>query len=99
MNDSKNRDSETSEVLDAIISSSIEDLFTPILKTGELTDSPEDEVFFIRILIDKAVQTTPDSKNHFDSYLKYLNYILAGDYTDIEEIVDNYQNEYANVEF
>ncbi len=99
MNDTNDKDSETVKVLDAVISGSIVDLFNPIIKTGELSNSPEDEVLFIRVLIDKAVQTAPDSKNHFNSYLKYLNYILTEDYNNIEEIVDNYQKEYPNVEF
>ncbi len=99
MNESNSKDSETIEVLNNIICGSIVDLFKPIIKTGELSNSPEDEVLFIRVLIDKAVQTDPNSKNHFDSYLKYLNYILTKDYNDIEEVVDNYQKEYPNAEF
>jgi len=99
LNDEKNKDSDTAKVLNAVINESIVDLFKPILKTGELSNSPEDEVLFIRVLIDKAVKNDPNSKNHFNSYLKYLNYILTEDYNDIEEVVDNYQKEYPNVEF
>jgi hypothetical protein len=99
LNDPKNKDSKTAKVLDAVINESIIDLFTPILKTGELSNSPEDEVLFIRILIDKAVKNDPNSENHFNSYLKYLNYILTGDYTDIEDIIVNFHEEYSEVEF
>jgi hypothetical protein len=99
LNDEKNKDSDTAKVLNAVINESIVDLFNPILKTGELSNSPEDEVLFIRILIDKAVQTVPNSENHFNSYLKYLNYILTEDYNNIQEVVDNYHKEYTDVEF
>ena len=99
MNDEKNKDSDTAKVLNAVINESIVDLFNPILKTGELSNSPEDEVLFIRILIDKAVKTVPNSKNHFNSYLKYLNYILTEDYNNIQEVVDNYHKEYTDIEF